>query len=274
MGGTKKTSHTATGQSAPPAWVETLFDDFLARLEDKLNDPHLNRYDVVRDTLYQIYLGTVPNFARVHDYTFPVGARVLMACFDPRNVTLESERHPEVIADLYAERKPLIWFWQLFDRSPLGLNDYLGFRLRQILAPYIFKHVGKDFRCAPFVRWRFGYHLSLGDGVTIGSSAWLDDRGELEIGPGVTIGEGAIIYSHAPELRPTASAHTQKTVIEEGAEIGAHSTLWPGIRIGAGARVQPASLVTQDVPPHHLAAGAPAEIRPLPPGPSDATPRT
>lgn len=269
MGGTKKKPRTTMGQSAPPAWVETLFDDFLARLEDKLNDPRLNRHDVVRDTLYQIYLGTVPNFARVHDYTFPIGARVLMACFDPRNVQLDAERHPEVNADLYADRKPLIWFWQLFDRSSLGLNDYLGLRIRQILAPYIFKRVGRDFRCAPFVRWRFGYHLSLGDDVTIGPSVWLDDRGELEIGHRVTIGQGAVIYSHAPELRPAESADTQKTTIDDGAEIGAHSTLWPGIRIGAGARVQPASIVTEDVPPHHLAAGAPATIRPLPPGASE-----
>ena len=33
-----------------------------------------------------------------------------------------------------SERKPLLWFWQMFDRSPLGLNHWLGLRLRSMLG--------------------------------------------------------------------------------------------------------------------------------------------
>ena len=46
----------------------------------------------------------------------------------PRNATLEPQYYGEVDAEKYAAREPLIWFWQIFDRSPIGLNhDSLPF---------------------------------------------------------------------------------------------------------------------------------------------------
>ena len=34
----------------------------------------------------------------------------------------------------YGERKPLIWFWMMYDRSPVGLNHWLGHKMRAMLA--------------------------------------------------------------------------------------------------------------------------------------------
>ena len=45
------------------------------------------------------------------------------------------------------------------------------------------------------------------------------------------------------------------------ARIGAHSVILPGVTIGEGAIVGAGSVVNKDVPPHTLAAGAPAKIR-------------
>ena len=49
--------------------------------------------------------------------------------FDPRNASLEPEYYGDVDGQKYAERKPLIWFWMMFDRSPVGINHWLGFRV-------------------------------------------------------------------------------------------------------------------------------------------------
>ena len=46
--------------------------------------------------------------------------------FDPRNASLEPEYYGDVDGQKYAERKPLIWFWMMFDRSPVGLTTGLG----------------------------------------------------------------------------------------------------------------------------------------------------
>ena len=61
----------------------------------------------------------------------------------------------------YAERKPLIWFWMMYDRSPLGLNHWLGFRMRAMLARHVFKHCGKNVKIFHGVELTFGYNLTV-----------------------------------------------------------------------------------------------------------------
>jgi acetyltransferase-like isoleucine patch superfamily enzyme len=267
MAGTQKQKRQPYRDLKPPDRVQTIFDDFLARFEENINDPKLDRNDVVRDTLYQLYLAAVPNFTRLHDYKFPIGARALVACFDPRNATLDPEYDSDLNPDLYSPRKPLIWFWHMFDRSPLGLNAHLGLKLRQMLAPYIFKKVGSNFRCAALVQWSFGYNLSVGDDVVIGRQALLDDRGGLDIGSHVQIGEFVVAHSHAPGAINEGSVNKDKIVIGDHVRIGFHSTILPGVHIGQGAVVEPMSLVARNVKPHDFVAGTWAEsVSPQPKG--------
>ena len=88
----------------------------------------------------------------------------------------------------YAPRRPLIWFWQMFDRSPLGLNLWLGFRFRSMLGRHIFKKLGNGVRIYPDVKFRFGYDLSIEDNCTIGRGAVIEDAGgELVIPQGTTV---------------------------------------------------------------------------------------
>lgn len=225
----------------PPDLIATIYDDFLARLEEKLADPRWDRNDIVRDTLYELYMGDVPDFRRLNDYKFPIGARVLMACFDPRHVTLEAEYADDLDVNRYRERKPLLWLWQAVDRSPLGANAYLGLKLRRLIAPYVFRRVGEEFTCWEGVWLRFGYNISLGDRVTVHRQVVLDDRGEIEIGHGVTIGEGARIGIWR-EGRTAPAAQT-KTVIGEGVEIGMGATIVAGAVLAPGSIVPAVSLV-------------------------------
>ena len=48
--------------------------------------------------------------------------------------------------------------------------------------------------------------------------------------------------------------------IEEGAYLGAGSTVLPGVRVGRGAFVGEGSVVTRDVPEHAVVYGNPAQI--------------
>jgi len=98
------------------------------------------------------------------------------------NVTTEPEYYTDIDAKQYGERKPLIWLWQMFDRSPLGQNALLGHRLRRMLAPMIFRRVGENFKCWQFVEWSFGYNLSIGNNVVVHRYVLLDDRGGRLVG--------------------------------------------------------------------------------------------
>jgi acetyltransferase-like isoleucine patch superfamily enzyme len=98
------------------------------------------------------------------------------------NVTMEAEHFPEVDRERFARRKPLLWFWQMFDRSPLGLNHWLGLRFRCMLGRHIFEHLGSGVKIYHGVDLTYGYNLSIGDGAVIRQRALLNDRGGIKIG--------------------------------------------------------------------------------------------
>ena len=111
-------------------------------------------------------------------------------------MTLEAEHFADADRERYSQRKPLLWFWQMFDRSPIGLNHWLGIRFRCMLGRHIFAHIGAGVKIYHGVDLTYGYNLSIGDGVTIRQRALLNDRGGITIGKGAVIGSFARIYSH------------------------------------------------------------------------------
>src|SRR6476660_981261 len=130
-------------QLSAQALAEQDYDSFLTELQTSLTDGRKDPNDVVRDTLCQIYFGCSPG----EENDLPLSARVAYHTLDPRNVTTEPEYYADIDAKQYLERKPMIWLWQMFDRSALGQNALLGHRFRRLLAPLIFRRVGNNFKC-------------------------------------------------------------------------------------------------------------------------------
>ena len=129
--------------------------------------------------------------------TSELPGNVLSMSLDPNNVTLEAEHFADVDPELFAPRKPLLWFWQMFDRSPIGLNHWLGLRFRCMLGRHIFDHMGSGVKIYSGVDLTYGYNLSIGDGVTIRQRALLNDRGGIKIGKNAVIGSFSRIFSHS-----------------------------------------------------------------------------
>src|SRR5262245_25404082 len=101
--------------------AEEDFAQFLEELHTALTDGRRDPNEVVRDTLFQIYYGNQFSTEQSAGVSQPA-ARAVIHTFDPRNVTTEPEYYLEIEPRVYAERKPFIWLWQMFDRSPLGHN--------------------------------------------------------------------------------------------------------------------------------------------------------
>ena len=231
-------------------------DEFLSELYRHLTDGQHDPNDVVRDALYQIYCGA--RMEPSDSDQLPPGARSLIHSFDPRNIATEPEYYEEIDSELYSKRKPFIWLWQMFDRSPLGQNALLGHRLRQMLAPLIFKQVGKNFKCWSFVEWSFGYNLSFGDNVVVHRHVLLDDRGGIEVGDDVSISDYVNVYSHSHDVDDIHKVYNQRTRIGNGARLTYHSTVLAGVQIGEHAMVGSGAVVTKDVEPYHIVLGIPA----------------
>ena len=243
------------------ATAEADFNAFLEELREALTDGRRDPNDVVKDVLCHLYF--VPSAATpalTELKTLPAAARTVIHTFDPRNVTTEPEYYAEIDQKLYAERKPFIWLWQMFDRSPVGQNALLGHRFRRMLAPLIFRRVGRNLKCWHFVEWSFGYNLSLGDDVVIHRHCLLDDRGGIEIGNNVSISDYANIYSHSHDIYEIEKVYNQVTRIGDGVRITYHATVLAGTQIGEHAMIGSGAVVTKDIAPYSIATGVPAKV--------------
>ena len=244
-------------QLTAQALAEKDYDSFLSELNNALTDGRRDPNEVVRDTLIDIYY---PGTGREAFQNATAASRATLHNFDPRNITTEPEYYTDIDANLYGARKPYIWLWQMFDRSPLGQNALLGHRFRRMLAPLIFKRVGANFKCWHFIEWSFGYNLSLGDNVVVHRHVLLDDRGGIEIGNNVSISDYANIYSHSHDIYDIDKVYTPKTVIRDGVRVTYHATVLAGTTIGENAMVASGSVVTRDVEPNQIVAGIPAKL--------------
>jgi acetyltransferase-like isoleucine patch superfamily enzyme len=220
----------------PAKEAEELYRRWLQFLDDELvrhGSPE-RRSEIVRDQLYQLYLGRPHGTKTSGTLTSELPCSILAHSLDPANVTLEAEYFPDTDRDRYARRKPLLWFWKMFDRSPIGLNHWLGLRFRCMLARHIFEHVGAGVKIHHGVDLTFGYNLSIGDGVTIRQSALLNDRGGIAIGNGAIIGSFARIYSQSHDSDDHDRVTLAHTNIGASARIASHAIVLAGRHVADG----------------------------------------
>jgi acetyltransferase-like isoleucine patch superfamily enzyme len=239
-------------------WIEDLDREFMNR------DPN-HRSEVVRNALHELYLG------RKYSLPYPsssIGEQALVHSFDPRNATLEPEYYGDVDAEKYAERKPLIWFWMMYDRSPVGLNHWLGYRVRNMIARHVLKHLGQNVKIFHGVEVSFGYNLTIEDNCTIHKYVLLDDRGEIIIHEGTSISDYANVYSHAHDLNDGMIVNNQKTEIGPKARVTYHATVMSGVKVGEHGLVGSVGVASKNVEPFHIVGGIPAKpikVKPIAP---------
>lgn len=235
------------------AFAEQDYESFLIELENSLTDGRRDPNDVVRETLYQVFYGLLET-----EESLSLPARAALLNLDPRNVTTEPEYYSDIDPKLYSERKPFIWLWQMFDRSPLGLNAHFAHRFRRMLAPLIFKSVGENFKCWQYVEWSFGYNLTIGNNVVIHRHVLLDDRGGIDIGDDVSISDYANIYSHSHDIYDIHQVYTPRTRLGNGVRVTYHATVLAGMQVEDHAMIGAHAVVTRHVPGHHIVGGIPA----------------
>ena len=184
----------------PTPEAEALYRRWIAHLNDEFTRHQTvdRRSEIVRDELHQIYLGR-PHGGRMNaTLSSEWASNVLVETLDPRNATMRSEYLPGIDTAQFAPRKPLIWFWQMFDRSPLGLNLWLGLHVRCMLGHHIFHSLGKGVKIYRNVEFTFGYNVTVEDGCSLARGVYLDDEGELFIGAGTVVPEGTRVPSPMP----------------------------------------------------------------------------
>jgi acetyltransferase-like isoleucine patch superfamily enzyme len=107
--------------------------------------------------------------------------------------------------------------------------------------------------------------LRLSDYVFVGRGVQFDVIAEVAVGPHTVIAPRCFITDHNHDVKPELRIDQQACVaapIDIGADVwlGTGVVVLPGVKIGDGAVVGANSVVTRDVAPMTVVAGAPARF--------------
>jgi acetyltransferase-like isoleucine patch superfamily enzyme/dTDP-4-dehydrorhamnose 3,5-epimerase-like enzyme len=116
-----------------------------------------------------------------------------------------------------------------------------------------------------------GEDCNICDGVFIENDVIVGDRTTIKCGvqlwDGIKLGNDVFVGPNATftnDIFPRSRARPEtyaETVVEDGASIGANSTILPGLRIGSGAMIGAGTVVTRSVPPNAIVVGNPGRIK-------------
>jgi len=142
----------------------------------------------------------------------------------------------------------------------------VGDRCRVVASIVRDSHLDEDCSVGPFAHLRAGARLErgarvgsfaevkaarLGPGAQMAHFGFL---GDAEVGEGANLGAGAVTCNFD-------GSEKHRARIGREAFVGSGAMLVAPVEIGEGAVVGAGSVVTEDVPPHSVAMGAPARVR-------------
>lgn len=110
-----------------------------------------------------------------------------------------------------------------------------------------------------------GQNVNVSNNVLIGNDCKIQNNVSVyegvEIEDGVFCGPSCVFTNDlTPRARYSKNHQYKRTLIKEGASIGANATIVCGHTVGKCAMVAAGAVVTKDVPDYALVAGVPAEV--------------
>lgn len=127
-----------------------------------------------------------------------------------------------------------------------------------------FSHIQKGAKIGE--RCSLGQNVNISNNVIIGNDVKIQNNVSVyegvEIEDGVFCGPSCVFTNDlTPRARfPKGHENYKKTLIKEGASIGANATIVCGHTVGKCAMIASGAVVTKDVPDYALVAGVPARV--------------
>ncbi len=119
--------------------------------------------------------------------------------------------------------------------------------------------VGKGVIIKPHVNIKYPWRLRIGNLVWIGERVWIDNLGLVVLNDNTCVSQGAMLLCGNHHYKKVAfDLIVGNITIEEGAWIGAHAVVCPGVKVGTHAILTVNSVATHHLLPWSVYQGNPA----------------
>ena len=153
--------------------------------------------------------------------------------------------------------KVVVWYFINVFFLNCSWNPSSGLKVR--LLRIFGANIGKGVVIKPSVNIKYPWNLSIGDYSWIGENVWIDNLVLVTIGSNVCISQGAMLLcgNHNYKL-PTFDLIVKPIVIENGAWVGAKSTVCPGVTMSSHSVLSVGSVASKDLASYSVYRGNPA----------------
>ena len=152
--------------------------------------------------------------------------------------------------------KRLLWYFVNVLLFLKPFNPFSGIKVR--LLRLFGAQVGVGVHIKPNVNIKYPWLLEIGDYSWIGVNVWIDNFVQVTIGTNVCISQGAMLLcgNHNYKL-PTFDLIVKPIIIENGAWVGAKSTVCPGVTLHTHAVLGVGSVANHDLDAYSIYQGNP-----------------
>ena len=156
--------------------------------------------------------------------------------------------------------KIMLWYLvnALFVRA--SWNPLMGLKI--CLLRVFGAKIGQGLVIKNEVRIKSPWYLTIGDNCWLGERCWIDNLDRVSIGSNVCISQGAMLLTGNHDYKnPIMPYRNAPIVIEDGAWIGANSTVCPGVTVHENAILTVGSVATKDMKANGIYQGNPAAYK-------------
>jgi len=153
--------------------------------------------------------------------------------------------------------KIILWYFVNTLVVRASWNPLMGLKI--VLLQAFGAKIGKRVIIKNEVRVKSPWYLTIGDNCWLGECCWIDNLERVTIGSNVCISQGAMLLTGNHDYKvATMPYRNAPIVIEDGAWIGANSTICPGVTIHENAVLTVGSTATKDLEKDSIYQGIPA----------------
>ncbi|MDO6440379.1 WcaF family extracellular polysaccharide biosynthesis acetyltransferase [Cyclobacterium sp. 1_MG-2023] len=153
--------------------------------------------------------------------------------------------------------KRILWYYTniVFFINPLNPFSSLKIFLLRLFG----SKVGEGVRINPSVNIKYPWLLEIGNYTWIGEKVWIDNLHLVKIGDNCCISQGAMLLTGNHNFKKSSFELIVKNItLEDGAWVGAQSTVCPGVICKSHSILTVGSIATKDLDEYGIYQGNPA----------------